>query len=126
MNAALAPYLFQEELYRFSSPALVVIVSKNWDEYSSEEKNLLAKILGSVKLDLASVQIISRTAVSLQALPSLHASKVLIFGSVADEIKLYENTTAQSFSVIRADDLARLDDVKKKSLWLALKQMFGI
>jgi hypothetical protein len=124
MNS-LATYLYQEELYDIPA-GIIVVVSKNWEKYSTEEKELLTKILGSVKIDPASVQILARPALSLQSLKSFNPSVVLIFGSEIEEIKPYEAVQAQGFSVIKADDLAILDDTRKKNLWLALKQMFGI
>ena len=48
--------LYQEELYRIPGKVIVVI-SRPWEEITYEDRTLLSKILGSVKLSLASVQI---------------------------------------------------------------------
>lgn len=119
-------HLFTEDLYTIPPLSLVVIVAKQWDVYSAEEKALLSKILGSVKLDIASVKVITKAQVSLSGLSPHLSSKILVFGSQLEEVQPYQNIQAQGFSVIKADDLSGLDDVKKKSLWLALKNMFGI
>jgi hypothetical protein len=119
-------YLFQEELYQLPPQPLAVLLSHEWSKYSPEERALLAKILGAVKLDLASVRILTRKELSLNELSALAAPKVLIFGASLGEIKPYEYIQAQGFSVIKADDLPELDDAKKKSLWLALRNMFGL
>lgn len=105
---------------------MTVVLRRSWEEYSPEERALLAKILGSIKLDIASVRIASRASMSLSDLGSIGAEKVLVFGTQIDQIKSYEHDRAQGFSVVRADDLSDLDDAKKKSLWLALRNMFGI
>jgi hypothetical protein len=122
LNTALAPYLFQEEIYNIPANTLVVL-AKPWDSYSSDEKGLLLKILGSVKLSLASVQVIVQPELRLWDLP--HPHKVLVFGSKSDG-KSYTCEQAQGFTVLKADDLPQLDDAKKKSLWLALKEMFAV
>ena len=119
--------LFPEDLYQYSSP-LVVLVSKDWSSYSEEQQMLLKKILGSVKVDIQTVQMLVRPSVDLKALQIYRPTKVLMFGvnSSDGDLPLYQATTAQGFMVIRADDLSVLDDQKKKNLWLALRQMFGI
>jgi hypothetical protein len=123
LNREVASNLFHETLYQTPSPVMV-IMKRNWDTYSPDEKNLLAKILASVKLDMASVQIISQAVFSLPSIST--PATVIIFGSTTEEIKAYETVQAQGLSVLKADDLSELDDSKKKSLWLALKTMFGI
>lgn len=125
MTAHPLSHMFQEELYRFSPP-VVVVLSRPWTSYSTEEQALLQKILTSVKTDIRAVQIMSQPSVKLEALPLNRTAKVLVFGSAASEIPPYQEVTAHGFKVIRGDDLSELNDEKKKSLWLALRQMFGV
>ena len=126
MNAPITSYLFQEDLYNFTTP-LVVVLSKKWESYSNEEQLLLNKILTSVKVDVNAVQIVVQPVIELAALQIYSPEKVLIFGSATTEdIGLYQSASAQGFIVIRADDLSLLDDQKKKNLWIALRQMFGL
>lgn len=123
---SLLPYLFQDDLYSFGSP-IVVVLSQPWDVYSPDEHVLLQKILASVKVDINAVQVVSRPSLPLEALQSCQPDKVLIFGSdIEPDVPLYSETTANGFRVVRADDLRNLDDQKKKSLWTALRQMFGV
>lgn len=118
--------LFQEDIYHFSNPVLVVL-SKPWEAYVDAEKILLNKILTSVKLDIHAVQMVILPSVDLKSLQVYTPARVLIFGSqVNEDIPLYQATPAQGFIAIRADDLTLLDDQKKKNLWVALRQMFGI
>ena len=126
MSAGGVQHLYSEEIYRINSKA-VVVLDKEWPSVSEEEKALLNKILGSVKLSLTTVHIISRSSLSLKSLQFLSPSKVLVFGAeMQEDLKPYENITIHGTAVIKADPLAQLDDARKKSLWLALKQMFGV
>jgi hypothetical protein len=120
------PQLFQEDLYHFTTPVIVVL-SKPWDDYPPAEQVLLQKILTSVKIDINAIQIVSRPSITLKSLLPFSPDRVLIFGSETEqEIALYQQTPAQGFIVIRADDLSQLNDDKKKNLWIVLRQMFGI
>lgn len=126
MNPEAVPYLFQEELYAFST-SVVVVLPRPWQDYGAEEQTLLTKILTSVKIDINAVQIVVRPSVDLQTLRVYSPSRVLLFGVTPNEdLPLYQSQTAQGFTVIRADDVGALDDQRKKNLWLALRQMFGI
>jgi hypothetical protein len=125
LNLAIAPYLFPEELYQFPQK-VVVVMAREWDAYSDDEKALLFKILGSVKLQPGAVQIIAQASLNLSSLEAYNPSGVLVFGSKAEGVKPYEAFQAQGFTVLKADDLPELDDAKKKSLWLVLKTMFTI
>lgn len=126
MNAPLTNYLFQEELYSFTSP-LVVLIARPWSSLNEDELVLLNKIINSVGLSVNAVQILERTSASLSSLRAYAPARVLVFGNaVTDDLALYKGTAAQGFTVIRADDLSQLDDQKKKNLWLALREVFGI
>jgi hypothetical protein len=119
-------HLFQEDLYTIP-PSLVIIVPKPWHNILEDEKALLTKILGSVIINMGSVTIQSQPKVSMEFLKAFNPGKVLIFGSAIDaEIHLYEKTVLNDITIIKADDLSQLDDVKKKNLWVALKQMFAL
>jgi hypothetical protein len=123
VSASPLTHLFNEDLY--SIPAIItIVINKPWENIAEEDKVLLTKILGSVKLGPQSVRMISRKSVTLDELSAIGANKILIFGSETP-VKPYELVQAQGFSVISADELSRLDDAKKKSLWLALKNMFS-
>ena len=126
MNATSLSHLYQEDLFYFSTP-LVIILPKPWESYQEDEYKLLQKILTSVKIDINAVQIVVQPSVDLETLQIYSPARVLIFGSeVTQEISFYQATPAQGFTVIRADDLTQLDDQKKKNLWNALRQMFGV
>ena len=124
MSYSITSPLFQEELYHYTTPVIVVL-AKAWEDYHPDEHVLLKKILTSVKIDINAVQIISRPSLKLASLATFSPAKVLIFGCQTDEdIALYQLVPAQGFIVINADDLTQLDDAKKKNLWMALRQMY--
>jgi len=116
--------LYQEELYRIPGKVIVVI-SSPWDEITSDDRTLLSKILGSVKLSLAAVQIKVSPEFSINEFSALAPTCILAFGATLKNIsKKYERISIEDISVILADELKELDDLKKRSLWLALKQIF--
>jgi hypothetical protein len=119
-------HLYQEELYVIP-PRTLVLLDKEWPDFSEEEGALLTKILGSVKLSLASVQIIHQSNTSVSDLLSFNPSKIISFGvNVSPIQKQYEYVPLDGVHIIVSDALSRLDDQKKKSLWVALRQMFGV
>ena len=125
-SAAIVEALYNEELYAFSPP-VVVVVSRPWTEISAEHKSVLAKMLLAVKLSLETVQIITRQEFTLEELGPFQSGKVLAFGAnLKIPAALYQHISQNGTSLIVSDSLEQLDDVKKKNLWLALRQMFGV
>lgn len=125
MERSSLAYIFEEDLYSFSAPMLVVL-ARAWETYSDDERSLLEKILTSVKIDINAVHIIVEQDLKLEALRLFAPARVLIFGAETDEaLAPYQDTAVHGFRVIRADDLHELNDERKKNLWLALRQMFG-
>jgi hypothetical protein len=125
-SASVLDHLYQEELYAVPSRVLVIL-SSPWEALSENEQTVLSKMLAAVKLSLASVQIITKKEFTIGELSAFSPTKVLAFGAMLQPAsKLYENTTVDGIPVILADPLSGLDDLKKKNLWGALKQMFGL
>jgi hypothetical protein len=125
LNHPVFTHLYSETIYH-TPPQVVVVTARPWESYSPEDRALLSKILASVKLGLPAVKIVNQPALLLASLAAYSPSKVLVFGAQSDGLKSYETVQAQGFTVLKADDLPALDDAKKKSLWLALKSMFGV
>ena len=126
MNSVIAENIYQEELYQIPGK-VIVIVSKEWEEISSDEKIQLSKIMNALKINLDSICILMLKSISIGNLLPVSPSKVISFGVPFDpEISPYENIVLEGISVIKADALNILDDVKKRNLWLALKTMFNI
>ena len=125
MNATLAKNTFGEELYQLPSRVLVVIPSA-WNKVSDPEQQLLARILGSVKLSLAAVQIVSASTFSIEEATVYRAKAILSFGVPLAGSRPYEAVTVNDVSVVVADPIEALDDVRKKNLWTALKVIFKL
>ncbi len=116
--------LYQEELYRVPGK-VIVIISRPWEEITSGDRILLSKILGSVRLSLASVQIKVCKEFSVTDFRPLTPTHIIVFGAVLKNVSnKYEHLSIQDISVVIADELNELDDLKKRSLWLTLKQIF--
>lgn len=118
--------LYTEELYKIG-PRVLVIIPNAWSEIPEECQSVLAKMLVAVKLNLAAVQIVTRKEFALEDLAPLAPTRVLVFGStLTTSSALYEHFTSDGISVILSESLEKLDDGKKKSLWMALRQMFNM
>lgn len=126
MAASVFESLYQEDIY-LTRPRTLILIDKPWNDVSDDERTLLAKILGSVKLSLAAVQILHRESATLNDLSALSPERVISFGTRLSPVnKQYEYVPIDGFHVIASDSLSSLDDARKKSLWLALRQMFGL
>jgi hypothetical protein len=78
-----------------------------------------------VRVNIDSVVIATQSQISQSQLASFKSGKVLIFGSEGPgEIRPYEKTSVDGILIIKSDSLSNLNDITKKSLWGALKQMF--
>ncbi len=124
-NAVVLTQLFQEELYSFRSP-LVVVLARDLNTYSEGDHVVLKRLLSAVGVGSDAATILVRPEVSLEELKTFAPARVLVFGSeIPAGIPAYQETTTHGFSVIRADDLP-LDEAKKKQLWTGLKAMFDV
>jgi hypothetical protein len=118
--------LYQEELYSIPARTLILI-DRPWQEVGEDQKTLLNKILGSVKLSIATVQILHSESLSVNDLLPLNPGKIVSFGVELRPVqKKYEYVPVDGLHIIISDSLSSLDDTRKKNLWLALRQMFGI
>jgi hypothetical protein len=117
-------FLYQEDIYQ-ATDATVILVDQPWTTISEADKVLLIKILGSVKISIEQVTILEAGKISLTELSQYNPSRIIAFGTVISESEAsYKNQKQGNTSFITSDALSALDDVKKKNLWGALKQMF--
>jgi hypothetical protein len=116
--------LYSEELYNIP-PKVLVVISKPWSEIQEDEKTLLGKILGSVKLSLSSVQIINREEFGLDDFNIYRPAYIIAFGAtLKNSTKMYEKIISERAAIVVADELRQLDDARKRTLWLTLKEVF--
>jgi hypothetical protein len=124
--ATIGKNLYQEELYSIP-PKVLVILSDPWEKLTEGEQTTLTKMITALRLNIASIQIITLQSFSPADLAAYAPVKVIALGaSLHASSRLYEHFSQQGISFVVADALPRLDDLKKKNLWLALRQMFGI
>jgi hypothetical protein len=118
--------LYQEELYSLPSPVLFIL-NQPWESISEPDKTVLTKMIGALRLSLASVRIITRPEFTLADIAAYAPTKVIALGArFKASPDLYKHLSQDGVSVVAGDALPALDDVKKKNLWLALRQMFGV
>lgn len=105
---------FNEEIYLLKEK-VTVILSEPWEQIGEADRQLLQKILQSVRLNLASVRILNQS----QPDASQVNSRTIYFGS--PEVKT-------DGMVVHAPRLSQLqtDPAGKQKLWVALKQLFGL
>ena len=116
--------LYSEELYNIP-PKVLIVISKPWCEIQEAEKTLLRKILGSVKLSLSSVQIINRVEFGLDDFNAYGPVSIIAFGAtLKNSTKMYEKIMVERAAIVVADELHQLDDIRKRNLWLILKEVF--
>lgn len=124
MKALEANTLFTEELYVVKS-TVVVIIPTPWSEVHADHILLLSKILGSVKLQLQGVTILTMPTIDFEIVKMYKPNWILSFGSkVPETIKPYSPESYNGFKIIQSDALPALDETKKKGLWSALKLGF--
>lgn len=118
--------LYNEDLYIIPS-RVVFIISQPWEEFSEAEQATLSKMIGALKLSMGAVQILTYKTFSIETLKAFAPTKIVALGATFDtSTKMYEHFTHDGVSIVLADALPAWDDAKKKNLWLALRQMFGI
>ena len=118
--------LYQEELYSLPSPVLFIL-NQPWESISEPDKTVLTKMISALRLSLAAVRIITRSEFTLADIAAYAPTKVIALGATFKaSTELYKCISQEGVSIVAGDALPTLDDVKKKNLWLALRQMFGV
>jgi hypothetical protein len=125
-----ASFLFSpsESLYKISRP-LLVLIDKPWTELSETDVQQLKRILEFIRVNLG-IQQVNFDSVTIRHMPlqskeNLRVdSTVLAFGHCIEDIQNYMAVQHGSFRVIQAETLDRLTDETKKTLAVALKQLF--
>ena len=116
--------LYQEEIYKID-PKLLIVIDKKWSEVSTEETSLLEKILKALKLTLASVQILTRSEFLPEDFQAFAPDHIISFGTkLKNSEKMYEAIRMDGATIVVADSLDLLDEVKKRNLWITLRQVF--
>ena len=126
MDSILFESIYQEQLFSVAMPP-TIIVNQPWEKITNEERTLLSKILGALRLSLESVSVKHQTTLNLSHW--IQKPKHLIyFGDPVKGIQQYEVIDANGVSIVTSESLSDLqkNDASRKKLWLALKQQFSI
>ena len=126
MDSILFESIYQEHLFSLTIPP-TVIVNQPWEKISIEERTLLSKILGALRLSLDSVSIKNQTSLDLSNWQQ-KPKQVIFFGDPVKGIQQYEVIEANGVSIVTSESLSDLlkNDASRKKLWLALKQQFSV
>jgi DNA polymerase III psi subunit len=126
MDSILFESIYQEQLFSLTMPP-TVIVNQPWEKITTEERTLLSKILGALRLSLEGVSIKHQNSLDLSHW--IQKPKHLIyFGDPVKGIQQYEVIEANGVSIVTSESLSELlkNDASRKRLWQALKQQFSI
>jgi len=116
--------LYTEELYKIKSKILIV-TPKSWTDVQESERVLLGKILGALKFSLSSVQIMNQEQFVAEDFKVYQPTCIIAFGAVLkNSTKMYEKLVDDGVAIVVAHGLEELDDVRKRNLWVTLKQVF--
>jgi hypothetical protein len=125
MSSEPQQFIYSEELYKLA-PRVIVLLPVPWEALPEDQVILLGKILGSVKLSLAGVQILCREQTELSELKVFNPSAVITFGTALNPAsELYNASETDGIRIIQSEPLGSLNDLTKKSLWNALKAVFA-
>lgn len=123
-NTDLAEQTFTEDLYRIKGK-VIILIPVRWEELPQAETDLLAKILESVQLSLAKVQVISAVNADVSAFAATEPAFIFSFGVAIKGIEeKYSITEQGGVKVMLADDLRNFDKHLKEKLWQELKRGF--
>jgi len=116
---------YTEEIYDIREKT-TVILSKAWTEMPEGDKQLLQKILQSVRLNLAAVRILYQPKLDLTKLEP-QPSRMIYFGEPVTGLNQFECIKTKG-TIVLSPSLSQLqnDPAGKQILWVALKQLFGL
>lgn len=125
MNHSLTRSIFNEELYSVS-PRPIVVLANSWNNFTSEEKSLLEKILGLAAITLNNVTIVSSDKLDILQWPD-KPNVVIAFGLDIPGLPKNEIIEVQGSKVIITSALtavANLEKEAKQKLARALSELF--
>lgn len=115
---------FTEDIYNLPGK-IIVLIPRPWATISTSERELLGKILSSVKLSLSKIQVISQDKIDLEELSLFKPPVVLSFGCRIKQIDTpFRIVDWNGIRIVEADALNLLNEASKKQLWTALRELF--
>ena len=126
MDPVVFDSLFSEQL--FAVPVKpTIVVNQSWENIGTDERVLLTKILGALKLSLDSVKVISQPSLDISSWTE-KPKHLIYFGPPVRGLVQYEVIEANGVSIVASEGLKDLlqNDAARKKLWQALKAQFSI
>ena len=126
MDALIFESLFSGQLFTLPVPPTIVI-TQPWESIGTDERVLLSKILGALKLSIDSVKIKSQPSLNISSWVE-KPKHLIYFGSPVKGLVQYEVIEANGVSIVASESLKDLlqNDASRKKLWQALKTQFSI
>jgi DNA polymerase III psi subunit. len=124
MTASLHEAIFTEELFLIP-PKVTVVIDRPWSKVIQEERILLEKILGALKLSTDKVRILNLELTSDFNFDT--SEKIIAFGKPYSGGPFYEVIALGTIPMVTSESLDKLitNDEAKKQLWQALKRLFS-
>jgi DNA polymerase III psi subunit len=126
MDSILFDSIFTEQLFHIPVKPTVV-VNQPWEKIGNDERILLSKILGALRLSIDSVTIKYQTSLDLSSWTE-KPKQLIYFGSPVKGLQQYEVIDANGVSIVTSESLNDLlqNDQARKQLWQALKKQFSV
>lgn len=112
-----------------SAAKLLIILKQPLQMLEASQKDLLTKITGAVKIDIAAVDIVDEAAYKNDTSITRQYNNVLSFGvELPEATTKYNVMKASGRQVLCSDSLAALEQAiaLKGKLWKAMQQMFSV
>ena len=117
---------YQEEIFRFK-PKPIVVINKAWEQIGEKERELLSKIISSLKISIDSITVVSQPTLNITFFKA-KTGKLIYFGDLPAGVTRYEVLESEGLSFICSESLSELIDNEpaRKQLWIGLRSLFSV
>lgn len=117
---------YQEEIFEFK-PKPIVVINKAWEQIGEKERELLSKIISSLKISIDSITVVSQPTLNITSFKD-KTGKLIYFGDLLEGVSRYEVLESEGLSFICSESLSELIDNEpaRKQLWLGLRRLFSV
>jgi len=124
INPVLFENIYKNTLYAIVPP-ITIVIDEPWEKLETENKELLEKILLSVKLSMASARIICHSNFDFTLMIEL-SPKIIVFGDAPTGINQYEVIQNEKSKILFSSPLSQIatEPSLKQKLWESLKLLF--
>ena len=117
---------YQEEIFEFK-PKPIVVINKAWEQIGEKERELLSKIISSLKISIDSITVVSQPTLNITSFKD-KTGKLIYFGDLLEGVSRYVVLESEGLSFICSESLSELIDNEpaRKQLWLGLRRLFSV